>query len=121
VVPEPSTRVSSRQPVVSLESKNMLSILFYNIHGSEQELELEKKTKPLGSSSRYNGVCIRNVKSCSSFEASFLAFRLGNKYILETGKSAFVLFYNDVMCVLISAIWPLHSFPYLVAFTTHIY
>ena len=62
----------------------MLSILFYNIHGSEQEFEFEKKTKPHGSSSRYNGVCIRNVKSCSSFEASFLAFRLGNKYPLET-------------------------------------
>ena len=24
----------------------MLSILFYNIHGSEQELELEKKNNP---------------------------------------------------------------------------
>ena len=62
----------------------MLSILFYNIHGSEQELELEKKTKPHGSSSRYNGVYIRNTKHDSFFEASFLAFRLGNKYTLQT-------------------------------------
>jgi len=62
----------------------MLSILFYNVHGSEQELELEKKTKPHGSSSRYNGVYIRNTKHDSFFEASFLAFRLGNKFALQS-------------------------------------
>jgi len=62
----------------------MLSTLFYNIHGSEQELELEKKTKPHGSSSRYNGVYIRNTKHDSFFEASFLAFRLGNKFALQS-------------------------------------
>lgn len=58
----------------------MLDELFYNIHGSEQELELEK-ADVRGSTSSYHGVYMRNIKS--TFEAAFLTFRLGN-YTLQS-------------------------------------
>jgi len=58
----------------------LLDDLFYNIHGSEGELELEK-AEVRGSTSSYHGVYMRNIKS--TFEAAFLTFRLGN-YTLQS-------------------------------------
>ena len=63
-----------------VEVCELLDDLFYNIHGSEGELELEK-ADVRGSTSSYHGVYMRNIKS--TFEAAFLTFRLGN-YTLQS-------------------------------------
>ena len=60
-----------------VEESELLDELFYNIHGSEGELELEK-AEVRGSTSSYRGVYMRNLKHGPTFETAFLTFRLGS-------------------------------------------
>ena len=67
-----------------IEKCELLDELFYNIHGSEKESEMEKKnTKPLSSTSSYNGVYRVTSKT---FEARFVNTRLG-RYTLQSDSA----------------------------------
>ena len=89
---EPSPHVTPKRET---EVSDKLKTLFYNCYGIEK-VQL-KNTKTPMATSIYNGVSTRERSTV--FDSRFLHISLG-RYILETGKSAFVLFYN-VICVLI--------------------